>query len=30
MVLLADHELAAFTLAARVAALMRADPYAVV
>jgi citrate synthase len=30
MVLLADHELAASTLAARVAASMRADPYAVV
>lgn len=30
MVLLADHELAASTLAARVAASVRADPYAVV
>lgn len=30
LVLLADHELAASTLAARVAASMRADPYAVV
>lgn len=30
MVLVADHELAASTLAARVAASMRADPYAVV
>jgi citrate synthase len=30
MVLLCDHELAASTLAARVAASMRADPYAVV
>jgi citrate synthase len=30
MVLLADHELAASTLAARVAASMRADPYAAV
>jgi citrate synthase len=30
MVLLADHELAASTLASRVAASMRADPYAVV
>ena len=30
LVLLADHELAASTLAARVAASVRADPYAVV